>query len=135
MTQGGFLQHVLRLALPGALSIVVDMLIIQVLGVFFGLSPELVSTYNLLVAGFISMMVLVEVSSPLNLKRKILCVAMIVLFCGGVLFFGGFFSVTSVFQWRMLFVVPVMVITYPLMNYLMMFMKWCTLRRRKIAAE
>lgn len=135
VTQGGFLQHVLRLALPGALSIVVDMLIIQVLGVFFGLSPELVSTYNLLVAGFISMMVLVEVSSPLNLKRKILCIAMIVLFCGGVLFFGGFFSVTSVFQWRMLFVVPVMVITYPLMNYLMMFMKWCTLRRRKIAAE
>lgn len=135
VTQGGFLQHVLRLALPGALVMVVDMLIIQIFGVFFGLSPEVVSTYNLLVAGCISLMVLMQVCSPLNLKRKILCIAMIVLFCGGVLFFGGFFSVSSVFQWRMLFVVPVMAITYPLMNYLMMFMKWCMLRRRRIAAE
>ena len=95
----------------------------------------MVSTYNLLVAGCISLMVLMKVCSPLNLKRKILCIAMIVLFCGGVLFLGGFFSVTSVFQWRMLFVVPVIAITYPLMNYLMMFMKWCMLRRRRIAAE
>lgn len=135
VTQGGFLQHVLRLALPGALVMVVDMLINQIFGIFFGLSPEVVSTYNLLVAGCISLMVLMKVCSPLNLKRKILCIAMIVLFCGGVLFLGGFFSVTSVFQWRMLFVVPVIAITYPLMNYLMMFMKWCMLRRRRIAAE
>ena len=102
---------------------VIDMLINQVLGMFFGFSGDILSTYNLLVAGFISMMVLVKVSSPLNLIRKILCIVCVVIFVAGVLLFGGFFSVTSVFQWRMIFILPVIAITYPMMNGLMAFMR------------
>ena len=123
VTQDGFLKNVLRIAVPGALVMVIDMLINQVLGMFFGFSGDILSTYNLLVAGFISMMVLVKVSSPLNLIRKILCIVCVVIFVAGVLLFGGFFSVTSVFQWRMIFILPVIAITYPMMNGLMAFMR------------
>ena len=114
---------------------VIDMLLNQLLGIFFGFSSDILSTYNLLVAGCISMMVLIKVSSPLNLIRKILCIVCVVLFVGGVLLFGGFFSVTSVFQWRMLFVLPIIAITYPLMNIIMIFMRRFAHGRKKLVPQ
>lgn len=135
VTQEGFLKSVLRFALPSALVMVIDMLINQVFGTFFGLSAEIVYTYNLIVAGFISMLVLVKVSSPLNGKRKLLCGVCIGLFSAGVLFFGGLFDVTTIFQWRMLFLVPVLVLTYPLMHALMMLMKWLDVRRQNMGVR
>ena len=50
------------------------------------------SAYNLLVASSISMIILIKVSSPLNMKRKILCIVCGVVLVGGVLFFGDFFQ-------------------------------------------
>lgn len=135
VTQDGFLKNVLRVAVPGAVVMVIDMLLNQLLGIFFGFSSDILSTYNLLVAGCISMMVLIKVSSPLNLIRKILCIVCVVLFVGGVLLFGGFFSVTSVFQWRMLFVLPIIAITYPLMNIIMIFMRRFAHGRKKLVPQ
>jgi len=123
VTQSGFLKHVLRISLPGALSIVVSMLLIQLLSVFFGFSDGVTSTYNLLIAGFISIMVLVNVSSPLNKQRKILCNLMIIIFLAGVLLLPGFFSIESIFTWRMMFVVPLLGLVYPIMIYLTILMK------------
>ena len=57
VTQDGFLKNVLRVAVPGAVVMVIDMLLNQLLGIFFGFSSDILSTYNLLVAGCISMMV------------------------------------------------------------------------------
>jgi len=132
VTKDGFLKNVLRISLPGALILVLDMLIVQVLGSAFGFNSELIATYNLLIAGFISLMLLVKVSSPLNLRRKLLCGAMVAFFISGILFFGWFFSVTTIFQWRMIFVVPILFVTYPLMTYAMAFAKWQTKRGRII---
>jgi len=123
VTQSGFLKHVLRISLPGALSIVVSMLFIQLLSVFFGFSDGVTSTYNLLIAGFISIMVLINVSSPLNKQRKILCNLMIIIFLAGVLLLPGFFSIESIFTWRMMFVVPLLGLVYPIMIYLTILMK------------
>ena len=80
-------------------------------------------------------MVLIKVSSPLNLIRKILCIVCVVLFVGGVLLFGGFFCVTSVFQWRILFVLPIIAITYPLMNIIMIFMRRFAHGRKKLVPQ
>lgn len=135
VTQDGFLKNVLRVAVPGALVMVIDMLINQLLAIFFGFSSDVLSTYNLLVAGCISMMVLVKVSSPLNLIRKILCIVCVVLFVCGILFFGGFFSVTGVFQWRMIFVIPVIAITYPMMNGFMFIMRRIARGHKRFQAQ
>ena len=89
------------------------------------------SAYNLLVASSISMIILIKVSSPLNMKRKILCIVCGVVLVGGVLFFGDFFSVTTIFQWRMIFVIPVVAITYPMMNGFMEMMRRLTSIRHK----
>ena len=46
VTQDGFLKNVLQVALPGALVMVISMLINQVLGTFFALSSDVLSAYN-----------------------------------------------------------------------------------------
>ncbi len=74
VTQNGFLKHVLRISLPGALTMVVDMLLIQLLGTAFGFDESLISMYNLLAAGMISMLVLISVCRPMNRNEK-LCVS------------------------------------------------------------
>lgn len=138
VTQDGFLKNVLRVALPGALVMVITMLINQVFGIFFALDSDILSTYNLLVAGWISMIVLIKVSSPLNLMRKILCIVCGVILVGGILFFGGFFSVTTIFQWRMLFVIPVILVAYPMMNGFMTLVRMITRwhdKNKKLAFE
>ncbi len=138
VTQDGFLKNVLRVALPGALVMVITMLINQLFGIVFALSSDILSTYNLLVAGWISMIVLIKVSSPLNLKRKILCIVCGVVLVGGVLFFGDFFSVTTIFQWRMLFAVPVIAVAYPMMNAFMALIRMIARRHdkhKKLALE
>jgi len=123
VTQSGFIKHVLRISLPGALSIVVSMLLIQLLSVFFGFNDGITSTYNLLIAGFISIMVLINVSSPLNKQRKILCNLMIIIFLAGVLLLPGFFGIETIFMWRLIFVIPLLGLIYPMMMYLTLFMK------------
>lgn len=116
VTQNGFLKHVLRISLPGALTMVADMLLIQLLGTYFGFEHSLISTYNLLSAGLISMLVLISVCMPLNNKRKVLCCLCVGLFIGSVLLLPGFFSITPVFAWRSIFIVPILALTILLMS-------------------
>lgn len=119
VTQNGFLKHVLRISLPGALTMVVDMLLIQLLGTAFGFDDSLISMYNLLAAGMISMLVLISVCRPMNRKREALCIICIVLFVGAILLFPGFLSIHSIFVWRTIFIVPLCLLTLIIMNGLL----------------
>lgn len=119
VTQNGFLKHVLRISLPGALTMVVDMLLIQLLGTAFGFDESLISMYNLLAAGMISMLVLISVCRPMNRKREALCIICIVLFVGAILLFPGFLSIHSIFVWRTIFIVPLCLLTLIIMNSLL----------------
>lgn len=118
VTQSVFLKHVLRISLPGALTMVVNMLIIQASAALLGFDNSMTSTYNLIVAGMVSLMVLMKVCSPMNKLRRILCNAMIIIFAACVIFWPDLFSISSVFNWRMIFIVPIIVVTYFSMKYL-----------------
>lgn len=116
VTQSGFLKHVLRISLPGALTMVLDMLLIQLLGTYLGLEAGIISAYNLLSAGLVSMLVLVGVCCPMNKRRKALCILCISLFIAGILLMPGFFGIHSVFVWRSIFFVPIFALTVVIMK-------------------
>lgn len=113
-TSGGFLRNVLRISLPSALTIVAMMMINQLISVLFGFEPAVLSTYNLILAGFVSQMVVWEVCHPMNKRRRFLCISMAVLFVLAMLVLPGFFSITRIFQWRMIFIIPLMIFSYVL---------------------
>lgn len=117
-TSGGFMRNVLRISLPSALTIVIMMLVNQGLAEIFGFDQMILSTYNLILAGFISQMVVWEVCRPMNKRRKIVCITMATLFVLGLIVMPGFFSITRIFNWRMIFVIPLMVFTHRLLSWL-----------------
>ena len=114
----GFLMHVLRISLPGALTMVVSMLVVQWASGLLGFDAQMTATYNVILSGFVSMMVLIMVSSPMNRLRSILCNVMIILYIANVILIPEFFLINSFFTWRMIFLVPIIVITYICMKYL-----------------
>ena len=118
VTQSGFLKHVLRVALPGALTMVLNMLLIQGISIVLGFDSGMTATYNLIVAGMVSLMVLMRVCNPMNKIRSILCNTMIVIFVACVILFPELFSINSVFSWRMIFIAPLVIFTYYSMKYL-----------------
>lgn len=117
-TSGGFLRNVLRISLPSALTLVIMMLVNQGVAELFGFDAAILSTYNLILAGLISQMVVWEVCRPMNRRRKALCITMATLFTLALIIMPEFFSITRIFHWRMIFLIPLMVMTHRLLNWL-----------------
>ena len=118
VTSNGFMRNVLRISLPSALTMVIMMLINQVVAGFFGFDSLMLSTYNLILAGCISQMVVWEVCRPMNTRRRVLCIAVGVIFVAAIFFLPGFFNITHILNWRLIFIIPLMILTGCLMQWL-----------------
>ena len=90
----------------------------QGISIVLGFDSGMTATYNLIVAGMVSLMVLMRVCNPMNKIRSILCNAMIVIFVACVILLPDLFSINSVFSWRMIFIAPLVIFTYYSMKYL-----------------
>ncbi len=93
VTATGFLRHVLRISLPGALLLVGGLAFIQLICIPAHLSDLLVSTLNLIVGGAVSLSLVAFVCHPMNRRRFILCTGITILFLGAVLLFPSFFGI------------------------------------------
>ena len=73
----GFLRHVMRTALPAALTMVGTLLVVQIISPFWAGDDVLTYTLDLIVGGAVGIMVVVRVCRPMNLLRGLLCVCVI----------------------------------------------------------
>lgn len=105
----GFIRNVVRISLPASVTMVIMMLVNQVIAPILGFDAIMLSTYNLIIAVLISHMVVWDVCHPMNMLRRSLCIMIGTLACLAILIFPGFFSVTPIFNWRLIFVIPLMV--------------------------
>ena len=106
MDGGGFLRHVLRIALPQALAMVVCLLTIQVLTPFWNDDPTMTYMFNLLVGGTVSFRVVIEVCRPMNWVRRTMTVILIGIFALGIILFPGLLGIYSIFRWECVFALP-----------------------------
>lgn len=106
VNSSGFLRHVLRIALPSAITMVLSLLVVQALSGFWGMDETMTSSFNLLVGGAVSIMVVVKVCQPVNWLRGILSAGVLVVFCAGILLAPDLLGIYSVFRWEMVLLVP-----------------------------
>ncbi len=102
----GFLRHVLKIALPSAVTLVTSLLVIQVLAGFWNMEETMTSTFNLLVGGAVSMLVVVRVCRPMNWMRRILSGGVITVFVAGILLAPGFLGICAILRWEMVLLIP-----------------------------
>ena len=106
VNSSGFLRHVLRIALPSAITMVLSMLVIQTLIPFWSTDESLTYTFNMLVGAAVSMFVVTKVCMPMNWLRRSLTLGVIVVFVSGVLLVPGFLGISSLFRWEMFLLIP-----------------------------
>ncbi|AFA49404.1 cation-translocating P-type ATPase [Acetobacterium woodii] len=93
---GNFLEKVLKKSLPGALTVVFNVVMIMVIGSYLQLNHEQISTMAVISTGLIGLVILFRVSQPLDNKRWALFFAMVMAFLGCVLFLGDLFFLLPV---------------------------------------
>lgn len=104
--EGKFLANILEKSVPAALTVVFNILIVQLAGVVFDLPFGQTSTMNVLLTGVVGFVVLNRVSRPLTGKIKIMLVglagAFIVMFFG----FGHLLMLENILNRNVFFYLP-----------------------------
>lgn len=93
--KGHFFSNVLRKAVPGALTIVFNIILIMTLRDIFSISAPQVSTVSVLLTGFSGLMLLFQVCRPFNALRRVLFYGMCLGFVIAFVFFRNLFSLSD----------------------------------------
>ena len=119
--KGGFFRNIISKALPGGLTIVLNLLIILFSASYLGLSQDQISTMCLILTGFTGFVVLKRIASPLNLRRTVLLVTLIILFIAAILLFPLFFAIVPLSKAAIILGLIIMPLDYLFFNGLF---KW-----------
>ena len=110
VTSDGFMPHVLKTSLPASLTMVAAMLIVQILHALFGWPSDIFSTFSMMLAGLVAMLVVADVCWPLVPYRKTVLIVCISLFAACVLLLPRFYDMHSIFMWWSLLLIPLMIL-------------------------
>lgn len=106
VTSDGFLKHVLAISVPGAISMVVNILFIQIFCSLLHLDNSITYMYSLTTGGIVALIVLTRVCTPLSRFRSIILTGSIGFFSICVLLFHDFFGIHSIFTKWALMIIP-----------------------------
>ncbi len=95
--EGNFLLNVIKKALPGALVVMINSLIVFGLANVLGMNQLQTSTIIVISATFTSLLVLLRLSLPFNRVRGTLYVLMIIAFVASITFLPSFFNYAPFF--------------------------------------
>ena len=112
VTSEGFMRHVLKVALPSAMTMVSAVLIVQFLNFLFPWDVDVFSTFNLMLGGLVALLVVAEVCHPLkgHQYRQFIVYLCIAIFLGAVLLLPSFYDMHSIFMWWSLLLIPLMLL-------------------------
>jgi len=94
--EGSFIYNALRKALPGALTIVVGIVAIQVLSMALPLTTEEADMLSVLMVALASFMVLFRVCLPLDVKHAVIFFSMLAIYMLGWLLFPDVFNMMKI---------------------------------------
>lgn len=109
--KGRFMLNVIENSLPAALVVVFNVLVVQLAGVCFGLSPEETSTMNVLLTGAVGFSLLFRITRPLKTREISLLLILAVAFLLCVFVFGNMFDLVGLFNRNAFFYLPLIYVS------------------------
>lgn len=106
VSTSGFLKHVLTISVPGAITMAIAIVTVQILSILFYFTPEMTYLFSLVSGEMVALCVLVLVCTPLNNYRKIILLGCVSIFLFCLLVLPDFFGVHSFFTWWSLLFIP-----------------------------
>ncbi|MCD7892907.1 MAG: HAD-IC family P-type ATPase [Erysipelotrichaceae bacterium] len=118
LSTGGFSKHIMTTALPCALTIIIDMIFINILGNILHFDTTQLSTFYYLTAGFVSFLVVYIVFSPFNRIRIFVSAVLTILFFLILLVIPNFFGINFFLNWNYIILIPIFAVSVVLVNLL-----------------
>ena len=125
----GFLRHVMRVALPAALTMVGTLVLTEILSPFWNGEGLLSSLYHLVLGGVISLIVVYRVCMPMTKYHKVLCVGLTFIFGAGILIAPGFLGISQPLCWQSLFLFPMICMACEINRGLTYIFEWVDAKR------
>ncbi|MDT2670056.1 HAD-IC family P-type ATPase [Enterococcus dongliensis] len=104
--KGDFLNNISRVSLPGALTVISAVMLVQLASGLFRLDYQATSTMSVFLTGCVGLLVLYKVSFPLDKKKIALITILSVAYVSCYLFFREFFDFDKLWNRNLFFVIP-----------------------------
>lgn len=122
---GSFIKNVLSNAFPGAITVVLNVILLSIFTGFYSFTPEQLSTIATISTGFVGMLVLVRVCRPFNYDRLILVSVLSAAFVINIAFLSELYRLAPISKVMLLILIPLLLISYPVLKFLnIAFKKW-----------
>lgn len=128
----GFLRHVMRVALPAALTMVGTLVLTEVLSPFWNGEDLLSSLYHLVLGGMVSLIVVYRVCMPMTRYHKVLCVGLTVIFAAGLVIAPGFLGIHRLDCWQSVLLIPMICMVCVLNQGLTHIFEWMDGKLKKV---
>lgn len=116
--KGKFIINVLKMAIPGAMLVVTNIIACIIFKVLFRADNEVFSTLSVFGLAIAALLQLLKCCKPFNKIRHAMCFALISLFFVGIIFFKSFLGLSGLGVVSILFVIGMMIVSIPLyMSY------------------
>lgn len=119
--KGNFLINVISKAIPTALTIVTNILIVMLASFIFKIEPTETSTLCVILTGYTGFILLYRLCTPFNFIRKILFGSMVILFLVGIIGLNTLFSLTMLSPYMIFLMLLLMAISVYLFSVITAF--------------
>jgi ATPase, P-type (transporting), HAD superfamily, subfamily IC len=113
--RGKFIVNVVKKAIPGAFTMVFNILVLVSISSFFGFSQSQISTLAVIITGYTGLLTLLRICMPFDAKRTILFIMMVIIFAVALTIFQSFFSIVSLTLPMAFVLIPMMLLATCLM--------------------
>ena len=116
--KGRFIANVLENSVPAAITVIFNIIVIQLAGVAFDLPHADTATMAVLLTGTVGFILLFKVSLPLNWKKRTMIITLLVAFFGMFIIMRNFFEFSSLFTRNVFFYLPLMVSSIRMFSFI-----------------
>jgi len=112
---GKFIVNVIKKSIPGAATMVLNIILLMAISNFMNFSPVQISTLAVIITGYTGLLTLFKVCLPFNLKNATLFSLMLTAFIVALIFFKSLFAVVSLTLPMVFVLVPMMLVATSIM--------------------
>ncbi len=114
--KGKFIVNVTKKAIPGALTMILNILILVAVASFLALTPQQISTLAVILTGYTGLLTLFRICMPFDAKHTVLFSLMVIIFTVALTTFQSFFAVVYLTLPMVFVLVPMMIFAACLMT-------------------
>jgi cation-transporting P-type ATPase E len=127
--KGKFIINVIMKAIPGALTMVLNIVLLVSVSGFFSLTAEQISTLAVIITGYTGLMTLFRICMPFTVQHTVLFCLMVLMFVIALTTFQSLFAVIWLTLPMIFILVPMMILATCLMISILHLIKMLSMRK------